>query len=48
MLEIRIIIVLIVWNFQLEILPEPLSSFRAEPGVVPRPENMFFRLKALR
>jgi hypothetical protein len=46
-LEVRIMVVLIIWKFQLEAIPEPLSSFKPEPGLAHRPEMAFVRLKAL-
>lgn len=40
-------VVLIVWNFQLDAIPEALSSFKAKPGLAHRPEMAFVRLTAL-
>ncbi|KAH9212620.1 cytochrome P450 [Leptodontidium sp. 2 PMI_412] len=46
-LELRIMVVLIIWNFKLEPIPEPLSSFKPKPGLAHRPEMAFVRLTAL-
>ncbi|KAL3426511.1 Cytochrome P450 1A1-like protein 1 [Phlyctema vagabunda] len=46
-LELRIMVVLIIWNFQLEAIPEVLSSFKPKPGLAHRPEMAFVRLTAL-
>lgn len=46
-LELKIMILLIIWHFQLEPLPESLSSFKPRPGIAHRPEVVFLRLKAL-
>jgi hypothetical protein len=40
-------VVLIIWNFKLEPIPEPLSSFKPKPGLAHRPEMAFVRLTAL-
>jgi hypothetical protein len=40
-------IVLIIWNFKLEPIPEPLSSFKPKPGLAHRPEMVYLRLKAV-
>lgn len=47
MLELRIVLTLIVWNFELQLTPEALSSWRAIDGVTHRPEQSYLRLKAL-
>lgn len=46
-LELRIMVVLIIWHFKLEAIPEPLSSFQPAPGLAHRPEMAFVRLAAL-
>ncbi|KAK3939618.1 cytochrome P450 [Diplogelasinospora grovesii] len=47
MLEVRIMVVLIIWKFRLEEIPEPLGSFKPKPGLAHRPEMAFVRLTAL-
>ncbi|KAL2016564.1 hypothetical protein VTK56DRAFT_3393 [Thermocarpiscus australiensis] len=47
MLEVRIMVVLIIWKFQPEEIPKPLGSFKPKPGLARRPEMAFVRLTAL-
>lgn len=47
MLELRIVLTLIVWSFELQPTPEALSSWRAIDGVTHRAEQSYLRLKAL-
>lgn len=47
MLEIRIMVVLIVWKFRFEELPEALGSMKPKQGIAHRPEMAFVRLTAL-
>ncbi|KAK3939625.1 hypothetical protein QBC46DRAFT_342349 [Diplogelasinospora grovesii] len=46
-LELKIILLLIIWNFELEPTPEALSSFTAEEGMTRWPKQCYVRLKAL-
>ncbi|KAF4448428.1 hypothetical protein F53441_8151 [Fusarium austroafricanum] len=46
-LEVRIMIFLIVWHFNLETTPKELSSFKPFPGVAHRPEMTYLRLSAI-
>ncbi|CCT75954.1 related to TRI13-cytochrome P450 [Fusarium fujikuroi] len=43
-LEVKIMMALIVWHFNLEPTPKPLSSFKPFPGVAHRPEMIYLRL----
>ncbi|KAF2172646.1 hypothetical protein M409DRAFT_16608 [Zasmidium cellare ATCC 36951] len=46
-LELRIMLILIIWNFELLPTPKELSSFRSYDGVTHGPERCYVRLKAL-
>ncbi|EXL39271.1 hypothetical protein FOCG_18116 [Fusarium oxysporum f. sp. radicis-lycopersici 26381] len=46
-LEVRIIIILILWNFELQKLPERFTSWEAIDGVAHRPKHCYIRLRAL-
>ncbi|KAK5129842.1 hypothetical protein LTR08_002779 [Meristemomyces frigidus] len=44
-LALRIVFTLIVWNLELQPLPEALKGFEAEDKVTHRPQKVFLRLK---
>ncbi|KAK8080854.1 hypothetical protein PG997_008672 [Apiospora hydei] len=46
-LEMRIVIALVVWNFELLETPQPLSSYRAYEGIARVPHMCYVRLKRI-
>ncbi|KAF2158788.1 hypothetical protein M409DRAFT_71478 [Zasmidium cellare ATCC 36951] len=46
-LELRIMLVLVIWNFELLPTPPALSSFKAVDGLTHSPQQCYTRLKAL-
>ena len=47
-LEMRMLVALLVWNFELLPCPEELSGYAAIDGMTHKPKNSFVRLKAVR
>lgn len=46
-LGLRIIFTLIVWNFELQALPEELRDFKAKDVLTHRPQRVYLRLRDL-
>lgn len=46
-LELRILVTLIVWNFELLPCPEELSGYGAKEGLTYKPKDCYVRLRAL-
>lgn len=46
-LELRILVTLIVWNFELLPCPEELSGYAAKEGLTYRPKDCYVRLRVL-
>ena len=44
-MELRILFTLIVWNFELQLCPAELSSYRAIDGLTHKPQQCFLRLR---
>lgn len=43
-LELKIVLVLLLWNFELKIAPENLSSYQAEDNLTHQPKQCYLRL----
>lgn len=45
--QLRIFLVLLVWNFQLDTIPDALNSQLMEGGILRRPQQCFVRLERI-